>query len=416
MSVFKKGKPLNRKSDLKGVTSYNDVYDIIQDNVDTHSEFYEIEPAVVLEVRLDPKTFDKKKLPNNQEIPDYSWFGTIRARFLESQKEGDEIKGKIKPLSPHIISYPLVGETVNICSHSGQYYYYNPLNLKNKVNVNLKNNETGDGIVRDDLTDLNRMLFSEQGDVVINGRFGQGIKFGSDPSYQYPDIKITNRQSAPDMKSIDENYTHFQNINADGSSIFMTSGPMRKADELSPACENGSTPEVLDGDMITINSDKLVFNAKGSPLASEEGVPPRKNNGDIHMFANKNLNLTANNEINIELGYIPEDPFTVGRITLGDPDSVNPVVKGKQLVELIFKLFSNLNEFSNTLSTSTGVEQIAAAAEKLNSDLVDTKITKVPLIVSDTVWITEDANEEITEINVVEGEVQQVVTVAGVRG
>ncbi len=87
---------------------------------------------------------------------------------------------------------------------------------------------------------------------------------GSDPFYQYPDIKITNRQSVPPHKIQDEHYPHLQNINADGSSIFITSGPARVIDSLIPACVTLTTPDVLDGDMITLNSDRLVFNSKNT--------------------------------------------------------------------------------------------------------------------------------------------------------
>ncbi len=39
----------------------------------------------------------------------------------------------------------------------------------------------------------------------------------------------------------------------------------------------------------------------------------------------------------------------------------------------------------------------------------------MPKILSDTVYICENQNEEITEINEVEGDVEQIIQVAGVR-
>ena len=42
--------------------------------------------------------------------------------------------------------------------------------------------------------------------------------------------------------------------------------------------------------------------------------------------------------------------------------------------------------------------------------------TDLPQILSDTVYITENFSEEITSINEVEGEVQPIIQVAGVRG
>ena len=56
----------NREVDKTGVANYEDVYSIIQDNVDNISEFYEIEPAIVTEVFLNPKD-----LPIKNSLPDY---------------------------------------------------------------------------------------------------------------------------------------------------------------------------------------------------------------------------------------------------------------------------------------------------------------------------------------------------------
>ena len=257
MPFFKSRKSTNRRTDGTGFLTYSDAYQLIKENIDEAIEFYELEPAIVTEVLLDPNDFPKKDTPSgNGKMPDYSFLGTIKARFVESQNSGDEIDGYVKPLSPHMVAYPLIGEVVNIAKHGNQMYYYQPLNMRNHVNMNVANNVSTDPKVTAQTTEFNRNLLSEYGDVVINGRFGNGIKFGSDPFYQYPDIKITNRQSVPPQKIQDEHYPHLQNINADGSSIFITSGPARETDVLIPAVQTLTTPDILDGDMITINSDR----------------------------------------------------------------------------------------------------------------------------------------------------------------
>ena len=312
-------------------------------------------------------------------MPDYSYLGTVRARFVESQDAGDEIDDYIKPLSPHMVAYPLIGEVVNIAKHGNQMYYYQPLNMRNHVNMNVANNVSTDPKVTAQTTEFNRHLLGEYGDIVFNGRFGQGIKFGSDPFYQYPDIKITNRQSVPPQKIQDEHYPHLQNINADGSSIFITSGPAREVDALIPATTTLTTPDVLDGDMITLNSDRLVFNSKKT---------------DIHMFARRNLNLSANEEINLELGV---NAFG-GRISLGDAESTNPMVLGNQLEDLFEKLLSAISSFSNSTSGATGVAQISDAGEVLKKDIEDISTNMLPKILSDTVYITENRNEELEDI------------------
>ena len=382
---FKKSKGTRKRHvDKTGFTSYDDVFAIIKDNVGD-VEFYQIEPAIVLNLLLDPKDFPRIKGPNDKSIPDYSFYGTIKARFVESQKEGDEITGYIKPLSPHIVAYPIIGEAVNVAVHGGQLYYYNPLNLRNKVNMNLAGGQDGDGKVTEGATEFNRPLHSEHGDVTLNGRYGNGIKIGSDPSYQYPDIKITNRQAVLPTQVIDDYASHPQGINTDGSSIFMTSGPIRKEDHIIPAAFSLSTPDVLDGDMVTINSDKLVFNAKGD-------VGEKGNNGDIHMFARENCNLVANNEINLELGA-----GRFGRITFGDPESINPILKGNQTEDLFQNIISSLDNFCDSVSSATDVAGVATAAGTMLTEMKAVKKDILPQIKSDFAFIGENFTDEIIE-------------------
>ena len=130
------------------------------------------------------------------------------------------------------------------------------------------------------------------------------------------------------------------------------------------------------------------------------------------MFAKRNLNLSANEEINLELGL---NAFG-GRITLGDAESTNPMVLGNQLEDLFEKLLSAISSFSNSTSGATGVAQISDAGEVLKKDIEDISTNMLPKILSDTVYITENQMDEVTSINEVEGEVERPTQVAGVRG
>ena len=376
---------LKRDYGKTGFTSPSDVYDIIKDNVEELSEFYEFEPAEVKEVLISAKQLPKIKGPENAKVPDYSYMGSIKAVFIYSQSSGDEIEGIIKPLSSHIVCYPLKGEVVNVVKHGGQYYYYNPLNLYGRVNVNRVGGRFGEGLVSQKSTILNRPLVPRQGDLVLNGRFGQGLRFGSDgKEYRYPTIKITNNQSTKVQKLGDINFPHRQNVNADGSSINITSGPFNN-DPLETATVSNIYPSpsslpqyqgTMDGDMITINSDKLVFNAKGIP---SENV----NNGDIHMFAVRNINLNCNQSITLEVG---ED----GVINLGEYKAINPVVKGIQTEELFKKLFMILNDFTKIASSVSGFKDLNDAATNLSEKLATLENNNLPRIFSNTVFITED--------------------------
>ena len=128
--------------------------------------------------------------------------------------------------------------------------------------------------------------------------------------------------------------------------------------------------------MVTINSDKLVFNAKGDGTIN-------KSNGDIHMLANRNINLSSRTSVNIE---VEGD----GTINLGDPDSQNPAVKGKELTELLVPLFSTLKQFANKISSNdVGPLQISKAASEFKKDMENLE-PKILSVLSDKVRIAND--------------------------
>ena len=97
---------------------------------------------------------------------------------IQQKGSGKLIDTPIKPLSPHIVQYPLVGEIVNVAEYENQLYYYNPLNVNGLVSSN--SDITNDGKVVFDLIKYNRKVIPKQGDTVVQGRFGHGIHFGSD--------------------------------------------------------------------------------------------------------------------------------------------------------------------------------------------------------------------------------------------
>ena len=105
-----------------------------------------------------------------------------------------------------------------------------------------------------------------------------------------------------------------------------------------PKNQNG-TFKVTD---TTNSSDKIVINAKGNPNENDNCA---KNNGDIHMFAVRNINLTSNYEITLE-------PGKNGHIQLGEVDAMNPAVKGFELEDLFEKLIDALSDFCNEITTT----------------------------------------------------------------
>ena len=227
MAYFTEKKVVVRDPNKLGVVDGNQVYDIIKETTDDFREFHAIEPAIVQEVHINPTspTFPTRDL-DGTEIPNYSLFGTINAVF----KRGTEVLDSyIKPLSNNIVTYPLKGELVNVAKYDGEYYYSMPLNLNQDINMNRLAGERGDNTVTPQRTKFNRRVLSGPGDTVVQGRFGNHIKLGSDSIYENPSIRIVNGQSQKlknvQLKNIDSSFVQVEDINNDGSSFYMTSGP-----------------------------------------------------------------------------------------------------------------------------------------------------------------------------------------------
>ena len=375
MSYHKSTHIYKREVESGGVTSYDDVYGILQDNIDQLSEFYEIEPAVVEQVFVNPKSLPTLKTETGEQLPNYSLYGTIKARFLESQEQGDEIESHIKPLSSHMVVYPVVGEVVNVAKYGNDYYYYTPLNLHNNVNMNRSIAGIRDGVVKPGITKNNRTLASKKGDININGRFGHGIKFSSNEDYRFPTIKITNLQNNDSRKNVDEYFPHVQDINLDGSTIMLSSGKIDKENDiLIPAAPSSWWPEKwetsIDQNVIVLNSDSLIFNSKGR-------------DGDIHLIANRNVAIASNYSVTLEAGE-------TGVINLGEADATNPVLKGKEARDLLQKLFKMLMDFSNVAATTTQFADLNDAAMNLSERLTLLEMNNLEDMFSETVFITDD--------------------------
>jgi len=115
-------------------------------------EFYEIEPAIVLDIILDKnhsyftsKSFKLNpdqwpvdvngKKPLNTD-PDYTWVGRALVRLIYSQANVEkENLIWAMPLESNISEYPVLNETVGVVFYLGQYYYTRKINTFNTVNA-----------------------------------------------------------------------------------------------------------------------------------------------------------------------------------------------------------------------------------------------------------------------------------------
>ena len=119
----------------------------------TTSEFYEIEPAIVLDIILDNNhpffKSNKYKLnpdqwpvdvngkPSLPTDPDYTWVGRASVRLFYSQHdvEKEDLVWAI-PLESNVSEYPLLNEIVGVIFYLGGYYYTRKINRFNTPNAN----------------------------------------------------------------------------------------------------------------------------------------------------------------------------------------------------------------------------------------------------------------------------------------
>ena len=299
---------------------------LLKEIEDSPNEFYELEPMEVVAVHLDAS---KSYFPQKKDGgPDYSFLGGIKGRFVNSEL-GKNIDSLFdyKPLNPNFQSTPVVGEIVIGVKYLDQRFYTTQINLFGNPNFNTQHGisvgkkkdtltstegitdlpnsddrgiETGHYFKRAD--DARRLLPNE-GDVIIEGRFGNSIRIGSD-------IRNENEDSPNMIISVghtiegDTKVPIEEKIDTDGSSIYMTTNQ-----ELKPTlgAESKLIPSPYDGKQIFLNSDRIILNTK-------EG-------GDILFSSNKNVGVSAVGEVVIEA------PTT----KIGGVDATEPIVLGDTL-------------------------------------------------------------------------------------
>ena len=102
-------------------------------------------------------------------------------------------------------------------------------------------------------------------------------------------------------------------------------------------------PKELDGKQIILNSDRIVFNSKGT---------------DTFVYSNRDLNLVSNNRIvleghkNVYLGTAPKQGETTGWVS--DNSNIQPVLRGDQTMNLVDSLLDALIDFAKTIGGAKG--------------------------------------------------------------
>tara|TARA_B100000287_G_scaffold171987_1_gene162178 strand:- start:821 stop:2152 length:1332 start_codon:yes stop_codon:yes gene_type:complete len=340
---IRKIKDIDRGDSDGGFINKNQALDLIEEYTRSH-EFYGIEPALVLNTYLDAEAGNYPKIVNDDgsEIPDWSAYGSVQVRLLYSQPGINQVyPSLIAPIHPHVVTYPMPGEIVNVAEYDGRLFYHNPLGRNNNINSNQKIPKSS--AIKNDTIKYNRKVYAEPGDTLFQGRFGQTIHFGSDKNNTKPNIKISVGQGynsqLNQMKAVNQKFVHLEKINDDEASIYITTNEnvgLRTASHMqSKSAFPMGTSKTSIHSLITMNSDSIYLNAKHNKLNEDTGNVEK--NGRIQMFATKGVNISAQDNITLETQR--------GNIYLGNRFGNNPMVKGQELKALLRDLVVSMNTY-----------------------------------------------------------------------
>jgi hypothetical protein len=354
-----------------------------------HLVFYEIEAAEVVDIILDE---------NHPEYNSPLDIGKAKVRQVISDMGKDEaILTWAKTMSPQIKDYPLKHEIVITGEYLGQLYYFQRLNIYNspnnnsfpnismpKIKSNVSTNKKGADYTnvavsqtpnKTTSTDIQQLgntferklnikpLRSDEGDLILEGRFGNSIRFGSNQDTSRPTIKIRVEQS-PDTPEGFINQTT-ENINDDGSSIWLSSDGQI---QLIPATNelnnihlvsDKTKPDSFSGRQIILASDRIVWNAKTNELMgfSKKDINfVAKDDFTIDTgggIAAKSLaDIVLTTDVNFEINAEGKTVITSPKIYFGSENAEEPVVLGNKLSDVLNELVDAILQL--TVPTGTG--------------------------------------------------------------
>jgi len=312
------------------------------------------------------------------------------------------------PLDPNLKNYPLVGETVlltdgpsfqsQFSSAAGRKYYMGTINVWNNPQQNAPFSTTlGKTFVES--ADI-RPLLPFEGDYIIQGRKGAGIRFGSTvPLYSNvsewsrngrpsgdPITIIVNGYVTTDTGSLTPN---IEEINKEMSSIYMTSTqtiPLIPGATIVNPINSALEPNQYINSQVILNSDRVTINSK-----KDEVLIFAKT--DAEISANNVINLNASNYIHLNI----ESKNPNSKILLGTkanntvPDE--PVLLGGQTHDLLLEMCNTLRRLAGYLANANAVSSDGAipviavqdGADQLLNDVTNL-INKLGTIQSDKVF------------------------------
>jgi hypothetical protein len=293
------------------------------------------------------------------------------------------------PLYPNQKAFPLPGEIVllfdlpsapsPITNKTEETYYLSSINTWNSSQFNGVFLDNSKSVLYNSFNENGdfRGLQSFEGDYIVEGRFGNSIRFGSTNKVGAKDenpwsTNPTELGNSPILLlSNQHNYKlpgsdlHTEQINEDGASIYLTSNQTIPLNIKNIRYSNITSP-IAVGDFVdpqvVVNADRVIVSSKSDEilLFGASGIE-LYSQGPVYMQSNK-------------VGITLQD----NQIFLGPYNSnipTEPVVMGDQLKLFLSNLIQTLSNFScntiGTVSTTEGtvLQQLNSAAEGLQTEL-----------------------------------------------
>ena len=268
------------------------------------------------------------------------------------------------PIHTSYKHYPLKNELVilinapntnlNESANSRRTYYTTIINLWNHPNHNAYPQDTsadidlGNGIIEN--TNINPLQpFS--GDILIEGRLGQSIRFSGNhttkANFITPGVPITIISNGRPPKNQPYELT-VEDINQDAASIWLTTNhkiPIRLANEKKDSYKEAPTEaDKYKGSGVYINSDRIVVNAKSDSIITSAKDSIALAADRIHVDGVKQIVLDADKI------FLGKDSYKA------DDISREPVLKGNQVEFYLEQLTKALSELATDLGNCTTVD------------------------------------------------------------
>ena len=266
---------------------------------------------------------------------------------------------------------PLVGEIIRVESYPvpsnndfagrTRKYYTNILNIWNNSNNNfypdLNSTNELDFTQKGNFKELNNVnpVGSSPGDIQIEGRQGQSIRFTGGISYSNPWVDNTNLGNPMVIISngqieTEKGYTTIgENINDDASSIYLTSNhsiPLEESSDKRDSYDEAPTKSSeFKGSQILFNANRLFLNAKTN---------------DIQLNAQESIGLTSLSSVNIDSkDYMCLDGSQIflgvkSRTAVGS--TKEPLVLGNQLEGFLSNLLNLLDGMATDMAAAKTVK------------------------------------------------------------